>query len=147
MIAQALLPLYLRDLNKLKEEISLYKSENNLWILKNEIKNSSGTLALHLLGNLNYFIGAVLDNTGYVRKREKEFADKNVPREIILKEIEEVTAILQKVFPAISDEKFNSEYPVEFLGAKRSVGEMLFILFGHLNYHLGQINYHRRLVA
>ena len=146
MIAQTLLPWLLRDLNKLKEEISHYKSENNLWILKGDIKNSAGTLALHIIGNLKHFIGAQLGNTGYVRTRDKEFSERNVSKEIILKEIDEVTAIIQKVLPTISDEKFNSEYSIEFLGSKRTVGEILFILYGHLNYHLGQINYHRRLL-
>ena len=146
MIAQNLLPWYLRDLNKLKEEIALYKNEPDLWVLKGDIKNSPGTLTLHLIGNLKHFIGSQLSKTGYVRNRDKEFADRNVPRELMLKEIDEVIGILQKTFPTITDEKFNSEFPLEFLGAKRSVGEILFILYGHLNYHLGQINYHRRLL-
>lgn len=145
MIAQNFLSWYLRELNKLKEEISLYKNEANLWMIKGEVKNPPGTLAVHLIGNLKHFIGAQLGNTGYIRNRDKEFSDRNVPRETILKEIDEVIEIVQKVLPTISDEKFNSEFPLEFLGQKRSVGEILFILYGHLNYHLGQINYHRRL--
>ena len=146
MISQTFLPWYLRELNKLKEEISLYKNENDLWILKGDIKNSPGTLTLHLIGNLKHFIGTQLGNTGYIRNREKEFSDKNISREILLKEIDEVIGMMQKILSEITDEKFNSKYPVEFLAAKRTVGEILFILYGHLNYHLGQINYHRRLV-
>lgn len=145
MIAQHFLPWYLRELNKLKEELLLYKNENELWRLKGDIKNSPGTLALHLIGNLQHFIGAQLGSTGYIRQREKEFADRNVPREKLIREIDDTIKIIQKVLPAITDEQFNSEYPIPFLEQKRSVGELLFILYGHLNYHLGQINYHRRL--
>ena len=147
MISENLLGWYLRDLNKLKEEISLYENENDLWLLKGDIKNSPGNLALHLVGNLKHFIGAQLGSTGYVRNRDKEFADKNVPKEKMMKEIDEVIEIMQKVLPKITDEIFSQEYPIEFLGAKRLTGEILFILYGHLNYHLGQINYHRRLLA
>lgn len=147
MIAQNILSWFLRDLYKLKEEITLYKNENSLWILRGEIKNSAGTLALHISGNLKHFIGAELGNTGYIRTREKEFSDRNIPRENILKELEEVIEMIQKVLPGITDEIFNSEYPIEFLKQKRTVGEILFILYGHLNYHLGQVNYHRRLLT
>ena len=144
MISENISPWFLRDINKLKEEISLYENDNDLWLLKGDVKNSAGTLALHIIGNLRHFIGTQLGNTGYIRNRDQEFSDRNIPREIILKEIDEVISIVQKVLPAIADEKFRSEYPIEFLGEKRSVGEMLFILYGHLNYHLGQVNYHRR---
>ena len=147
MITEKLLALYLRDLGKLKEEISLFTNESSLWMLHGDIKNSTGTLALHLIGNLKHFIGAQLGNTGYIRNRDKEFTDKNVSRGILLKEIDEIIAIMQKVLPLISDEKFNSEYPIEFLGSKRTSGEILFILYGHLNYHLGQINYYRRILS
>lgn len=144
MISKNLLPWYLRELNKLKEEISLYSHENDLWTTKGAISNSAGTLTLHLVGNLKHFIGAQLGHTGYVRTRDKEFSERNVPRQKLLSEIDDVIGIVEKVLPSISDEQFASEYPLEFLDAKRSVGEILFILYGHLNYHLGQINYHRR---
>jgi len=147
MISEKLLFWYLKDLNKLREEISLYKNENDLWVVKDRIQNSAGTLTLHLIGNLKHFIGAQLGNYGYVRNRDKEFADRNISRKIILQEIDEVIEIIQKVLPTITNEKFNSEYPIEFLKEKRLVGEILVILYGHLNYHLGQINYHRRLIT
>jgi len=147
MITQNLLSWFLRDLSKLKEEIALYNNENDLWMLNGEIKNSAGTLALHIIGNLKHYIGAQLGNTGYIRNRDNEFADRNVSKEIIQNEIEEVFAIVQEILPTITDKKFNSEYPIEFLKEKRTVGEILFILYGHLNYHLGQINYHRRLLS
>ena len=58
----------------------LYKNEEDVWKIKEGISNSAGNLTLHLLGNLNHFIGATLGNTGYVRERDKEFSLKNIPR-------------------------------------------------------------------
>ena len=147
MISKNLLPWYIRDLKKLREEISLYETENDLWNLAGQIKNSPGTLTLHLIGNLKHFIGTQLGNTDYIRNRDKEFSDRNISREILLKEIDKVIEIVQKAISAITDEKMSSEYPIEFLEKKRTVGEIIFILYGHLNYHLGQINYHRRLLG
>jgi len=137
---------YLRDITKLREEILLYNNESDLWVLKGDVKNSAGTLTLHLIGNLKHFIGAQLGNTGYIRNREKEFADRNVPRENMLKEIDEVILMLKKVLPALKDADLDKEYPIEFLGAKRTIGYILLMLSIHLGYHLGQVNYHRRLI-
>lgn len=137
---------FLRDLNKLKEEISLYKNESDLWLAKGEIKNSAGTLALHLIGNLKHFIGAQLGHTGYVRQRDKEFSERNVPREKMLSDIDEVIAMVKKVLTTIKDSDLEKEYPIKFLEEKRTIGYMLPTLSTHLSYHLGQVNYHRRLL-
>ena len=74
MLKDTLLEFFDRDLNKLHQEISLYENEHQLWIVKESVSNSAGNLCLHLVGNLNHFIGATLGKTGYVREREKEFA-------------------------------------------------------------------------
>ena len=87
MLKQSLLEFFERDLNKLKEEINLYKDENSLWIINGEISNSAGNLCLHLIGNLNHFIGATLGNTGFVRDRDSEFALKNISRKKLVEEI------------------------------------------------------------
>ena len=147
MIIENYTEFFLRDLNKVKEEISLYKNESDLWIVKGDIKNSGGTLALHLIGNLKHFIGAQLGNTGYVRQRDKEFLDRNIPREKLLSEIDEVTSITLKTLSNLKDEDLTKEYPIKFLEEKRTIGYMLLTLSTHFNYHLGQVNYHRRLVA
>lgn len=147
MIIQNLLDLFLHNLNKLKEEISLFKNESDLWILKGDIKNSTGTLALHLIGNLKHFIGAQLGNTGYARQRDKEFSDRNVPREKLIAEIDEVISIVKKSLSNLKDEDLGKEYSIKYLEEKRTIGYILLTLSTHLNYHLGQINYHRRLGA
>jgi uncharacterized damage-inducible protein DinB len=146
MLSKTFLHWFLKDLKKLKEEISLFKSDSDLWIIKGEIKNSAGTLALHICGNIKHFIGAQLGNTGYVRNRDKEFADRNIPKEILLKEIEEVIGVIEKTLLSLADEDLSKRFPIDFLGNSTLNGEMIFIVYGHMNYHLGQVNYLRRLL-
>lgn len=146
MLVQNMTELYLRDLNKLKEELSLYKNETDIWHIKGEAKNPGGTLALHLIGNLKHFIGAQLGNTGYVRQRDKEFSDRDVPREKMIAEIDEVIAALKKILPSLKDQDLEKKYPIKFLEEERTIGYLLLTLLSHLSYHLGQINYHRRLL-
>ena len=147
MMIQPYLEFFLRDLNKLKEEILLYKNENDLWKVESEIQNSAGTLALHLIGNLKHFIGAQIGFTGYVRNRDREFSDRNISREKLVFEVEETISIVKRVLPTIKDEDFSKEFPLEMYGAKRNTGYIILSLSTHFCYHLGQINYHRRLLA
>ena len=138
--------LYLNNLTKLKEELSAFKKETDLWHTQGDVKNSPGNLALHLTGNLKHFIGAQLGNTGYVRNRDQEFADKNISRAEIITGIDEAIEVLSSVLSNLTNEDFQNDYPILFLGKQHSTLEILFILYGHLNYHLGQINYQRRLL-
>ena len=79
MFATQAKELYLRDLNKLKEEISAFRNENDLWHTQGDVKNSPGNLALHLTGNLKHFIGAQLGNTAYVQTLPMKMCRKNIP--------------------------------------------------------------------
>ena len=131
---------------KLKEEINLYNDENSLWIIKGEINNRAGNLCLHLTGNLNHFIGATLGNTGFVRDRESEFALKNISRKKLVEEIENTTKMVLSTLSKLTEADFEKTFPLEKHGKKVTNENMLIHLFGHFSYHLGQINYHRRLV-
>ena len=148
MIQQSLSELFERDLNKLKEEINLYKDENRIWDVKGDIKNSAGNLTLHLLGNLNHFIGAILGNSGYVRNRDKEFSDNHVPRTEIIGNIDKTIGIIKSTLLKVSDQQLKKDYPIKVLKNKETMRTEFFLihLLGHLNYHLGQVNYHRRLI-
>jgi len=151
MITAAISSIFERDLTKLVEEIKLYKDEATVWKIEGDIKNSGGNLCLHICGNLQHFIGAVLGNTGYVRNRDKEFADKSISKEALVKEIEQTIKVVTKTLEAIPDEDLDKEYtafPPHLLG-KEKLSKFYFLahLIAHLNYHLGQINYHRRLVS
>ncbi len=146
MLSIHLRDLYLSNLTKLKEEISAFKNENDLWHTQSDVKNSPGNLALHLTGNLNHFIGAQLGNTGFIRNRDLEFADKNIPCTEIITGIDKAMEVVTTVLSNLTDEDLQKQYPILFLGKQYNTVEILFILYGHLNYHLGQINYQRRLL-
>ena len=136
---------YKRDLEKLKTEINLYNNENNLWITDKNISNSAGNLCLHLIGNLNHFIGAILGATGYVRNRDLEFSQKNIPRVDLILAIDKVAEIVNKTLEKMTNENLNDDYPEKKFDEKKSIEYLLLHLQHHLNYHLGQINYHRRI--
>jgi uncharacterized damage-inducible protein DinB len=151
MITAAISSIFERELNKLAEEIKLYKREDDIWKLEKDIKNSGGNLCLHICGNLQHFIGADMGDIAYVRNRDKEFSDKNIPAKELLKEIEQTKKAVAKTLEAIPDEDLDKEYttfPPHLLG-KEKLSKFYFLahLISHLDYHLGQINYHRRLVS
>lgn len=146
MVLEELKKVFVKDLQKLKEEISLYKNETILWQVKPGITNSAGNLCLHVVGNLNHYIGTTLGNTGYVRHRDQEFALKDIPQQQLIKMVEETITMIEKVLPNIKDDSLAKEYPIVVFKDKMTTGYFLIHLVGHLGYHLGQINYHRRLL-
>ncbi len=146
-MTDTLLKIYTRDLGALKKEIKAYESEKLLWITEKDINNSGGNLCLHMVGNLNHFIGATLGNTGYIREREKEFSDKNITLKDLLKRIDETILMVQSVLPKLSEVDLKSTYPIDVFGYEMTTEYFLTHLTTHLSYHLGQLNYHRRLIT
>ena len=146
MITETLNILFNRDLSKLKLEMESYKNKEAIWHVDKAIPNSAGNLCLHLIGNLNTYIGAELGKTGYVRNRELEFTLTNIPLEVLIKKIDETIVIVETTLKKLTDEQLKSEYPVLVFQTKTSTEYLLIHLATHLSYHLGQINYHRRLL-
>ncbi|MCB0707002.1 MAG: DUF1572 family protein [Saprospiraceae bacterium] len=146
MLTQYLKPLFQRDLMNLKKEISAYSNEEIIWKIEGNISNSAGNLCLHLVGNLNHFIGAVLGETGYIRKREEEFSLKGLPVSSLVEEVENTLRVVNNVLDNLTAAQVEEEYPIVLFMDKMTTGLFLVHLYGHLNYHLGQINYHRRLL-
>ena len=146
MLKVTLLGLFERELNKLKEELNLYHEEHEIWLLKGAISNSAGNLCLHLIGNLSHFIGATLGNTGYIRYREDEFSLKNIPRQDLLTNIENCRLIVKNTLAKLSAADLEKEFPQQVFQKSINTEMMLMHLSTHLTYHLGQINYHRRLL-
>jgi uncharacterized damage-inducible protein DinB len=143
---EALIKLFNRDMDRLKNEISSFKSVDNLWKTKNGVANTCGNLCLHMLGNLNHFIGSVIGGTDYIRNRNLEFEEKNVAVPELLRRIEDT-----KLTIALSLEKMDigllkSPYPIQVFNEEMSYEFFLIHLETHLNYHLGQINYLRRIL-
>jgi Protein of unknown function (DUF1572) len=139
--------IILRDLDKLELEISSYPNQESLWITDGAIKNPAGNLCLHLCGNLRHFVGHILGGSGYVRDREKEFSLKDLPMSKLISEILDtkgsVKAALEKLDPSLLEKS----YPVKVFEEPMTTMHFLIHLTAHLEYHLGQINYHRRLLT
>lgn len=146
MLIKTLKALFRRDLNKLRKEIELYQQEAAIWVVDKNIANSAGNLCLHLVGNLNTYIGAELGKSGYVRHRELEFSLKDIPTSELLKQIDETIQAVEKGLDKVTDKQLDEEYPLLVLAEKTSTAYFLVHLLAHLGYHLGQINYHRRLL-
>ncbi len=146
MMTESLKSIFERDLKQLKLEIGLYQQESNLWLTKKGISNAAGNLCLHLIGNLSHFIGAQLGHTGYVRNRPLEFSDKDVPRASLLESIDQVMAMTGKTLDGLDDAELEKNYPLVVFEKEMTTGYFLIHLSTHLSYHLGQINYHRRLI-
>ncbi|MES2329512.1 MAG: DUF1572 family protein [Bacteroidota bacterium] len=144
MLNEILSDFYERDIRKLIEEVKLFKNDEDLWRVDGSVKNAGGNLVLHIIGGLNYLIGTTLAQTGYVRNRELEFTDRGVKREWLVARLEELIPMINETLAKLSDD-MESDYPLIFDNAKCSNSYVLTQLLLHLNYHLGQVNYLRRI--
>jgi len=147
LFVQSYIVLFERDIQALIKEISAYESNEELWKIGGDLNNSGGNLALHLIGNLRHFIGHVLGDTEYKRERHAEFNSINVPREEIIHGLELASNDVIVTLENLSESKLESIYPVNVLGYEMTTAYFIGHLYGHLNYHLGQVNYHRRLMV
>ncbi len=146
MLIETLKILFNRDLKRLIIEIKQYNNEDDIWKIKGQINNSAGNLCLHLVGNLNTYIGKELGKTEYIRNRELEFSLKNVPRQELIQKIENTIEIINRTMDNFDENLLETEYPILVFDRKTSTEYLLVHLTTHLTYHLGQINYHRRLI-
>lgn len=146
MLTKTLIKLFNRDLNKLKTEIELYKDETNLWLIDKNVTNSAGNLCLHLVGNLNAFIGAELGHTGYIRQRDLEFSLKDIPRVELIHQVDDTIVMVKNILESLSPNDLENNFPIDVFKEKITTEFFLVHLSTHLAYHLGQINYHRRLL-
>lgn len=146
MNPDTLISFFERDLNKLIAEIALYKHEENIWRVEKNISNSAGNLVLHLIGNLNTFIGKEIGKTDYVRNRELEFSQKDVPRKILIEQINDTLSMVKDSLKNTTNEDLKNDYPFLKFSEVVTTEFLLVHLATHLTYHLGQINYHRRFI-
>ncbi len=139
-------PLFSRELAKLEKEIGSYTSEQKIWTTTAGISNSAGNLAMHLAGNLNHFVGSIIGETGYQRNREAEFTDKDLSKTRLLEIIDDTKKAVETSLEKLSDTDLDKPYPVRVFDYDMSTRYFLIHLLAHLSYHLGQINYHRRML-
>lgn len=147
MNLQELTKLFLRDLDKLAKEMRSHKNAEVIWQTTGEVNNSPGNLCMHLCGNLQHFIGAVIGDSGYQRNRNYEFSCKGLPLKEMVGEIENAKSAVSDTLSNLDPGLLDKPYPMEVFGFEMSYGYFLLHLTGHLNYHhLGQISYHRRIL-
>lgn len=139
-----------RELERLIRLLEAYPDEESLWRVEGSVRNSAGTLALHMAGNLEHFVGHVLGESDYVRDREAEFGERDVPRGEMIRRIRRCQETVRESLDTMSDETLLDPCPGPLpgsLGAEPSAAEFLTHLTWHLGWHLGQVDYHRRLLV
>ena len=146
-MTESISKLFIRDLDRLKGEIEKYGNEEDLWKIDGDILNSAGNLCLHICGNLQHFVGAVMGNTGYERDRSYEFNARNIPREQLLEEVDKTKSVVIEVVEGLSEEQLATTFPINIWNYEMTTEYFLIHLYGHVSWHLGHINYHRRLLA
>jgi hypothetical protein len=147
MTTDVLKRLLLRDLDALRRELLAFEREEDLWTCPPGIENPAGSLALHAAGNIQHFLGTHLAGTGYVRDREREFTGRGIPRTELVRELERAKDAVRAALEQLPVERLYEPLPVDVGGVRPQTGVFLVHLAAHLAYHLGQVDYHRRLVT
>lgn len=140
--------LLVRELNAFARELDLFPDDETVWKTAPGVTNSAANLALHVAGNLQHFVGAVLGATGYLRNRDLEFSRTSGPRAEIKAELEAAIAAVEKVLPTLTPEALAKAYPLSMFPGKE-IGTALFLqhLCSHAAFHLGQAGYLRRVLT
>jgi hypothetical protein len=136
-----------RELEGLKREIALFPDDESPWQTVPGVTNSAANLALHVAGNLQYYVGGLLGSTGYVRNRELEFGRRSGTRAEIASEIDAAIRVVRDVLPGLSAETFDAPLPEAVMGLPFRTGMFLLHLSGHAAFHLGQAGYLRRVIT
>ena len=139
--------MLVRELNSLRLEIEAYPTDADLWTVVPGIVNPGGTLALHLSGNLQHFVGAVLGGSTYVRNRDAEFSTRGLTRAEVVQRVDDAISAVQTTFKSLDPSDLAAEYPEPVAKMRLNTGDFLTHLASHLAYHLGQVDYHRRIVT
>jgi uncharacterized damage-inducible protein DinB len=136
-----------RELRALRRELEAYENEGDIWRLAPPIANSAGTLALHLAGNLRHYVGAQWGGTGYVRDRDAEFRDRGISRRELLSRVDAAIGEVEQALSGVTDAQLAAPFPEPIARMTVNSGEFLIHLAAHAAYHLGQVDYHRRLLT
>jgi hypothetical protein len=139
--------LLIRELNSFGRELQLFPDEASVWQTLPGVTNSAGTLALHISGNLLYFVGGVLGSTGYVRDRAREFSARDIPRASLIADLNAAGEVVARVLPQLTETDLLRPYPEEVGGVRMVTGLFLTHLSVHLAFHLGQAGYLRRMLT
>ena len=146
-IAKQLHAILLRDVRALRREIEAYPDDASVWAVPEGISNSGGTLVLHLVGNLRTYVGRVIGDDGYERDRPREFSARGLPRAELLRDIDLTIAAVDRALPLLTADALAAVYPLVIGAVQVNTQDFLLHVAVHLGYHLGQVDYHRRIVT
>lgn len=141
-----LIKIFDRDLDRLKKEIEAFHDEENLWVTTGDIINPAGNLCMHLMGNLRTYIGKNIGQHPYVRDRVAEFNARNIPKQNLINEIEATKVIIHSSLATMDKGDLDKLYVENVLGFEMTNTYFLIHVTAHFSYHLGQINYLRRML-
>ncbi len=137
----------IEELEKLRDEVKTLAAplnEQEFWAKPVDPGNSVGHLVLHLTGNLNHFVGAQLGGSGYMRQREREFTEAQVPpKKEALAKLDDAVSTFRRVVTGLTAEQLAAAHPEARLGV---VLRALTHLVAHFALHRGQMSYIARLV-
>lgn len=139
--------LFEREILALINELTLFNNEELIWKTTPGISNSAGNLSLHIIGNLNHFIGTTLGNTDYIRNRDAEFSSKNIPLDKMIFDLKNTIELIKTVIPKLDSKTLKSDFPLLINNTSYRTDFFIQHLLSHLSYHLGQVNYLRRIIS
>ena len=132
-----------RDFARRIHDLSDHISDEQFWTKPYPYGNSFGHLTLHLIGNLNYYIGARIAQTGYVRERDREFNEEAPPsKEEVLRRLDEAVSLVVSSLEAETEGSWSEAYDAE--GAGDTVQDRFSIYLrcaSHFHHHVGQMIY------
>lgn len=139
--------LFRRDLPRLVHQLEAI-DDAHLWRVVPGVTNAAGNLMLHLNGNLREFVGRQIGGIAYTRDRAREFAATDVPRAELAAELAGLATLVPDVLEQLAAERWDDMFPEQVLpGGPITNRQFVIHLYGHLNYHLGQIDYLRRALT
>jgi hypothetical protein len=147
MLASEVAALFSRDIARLIQELKAFPDTASVWKTAPGVSNAAGTLALHLEGNLREYIGRQLGHVEFTRDRPAEFSSRGLDRDDLIARMEMVHETIPPIVARLSNEQLDARYPENVLGAPLTTRQFLMHLLGHLNYHLGQVDYLRRFTT
>jgi hypothetical protein len=136
-----------RELDGFVREIDAFPDDDSVWVVVPGITNSAGTLALHVSGNLQHYVGHVLGGSSYVRARSREFSHRGSSRAELVADLRTASAVVTEALSRVSAAQLDADYPEPLGGHTINTAQFLVHLGAHLACHLGQAGYLRRVVT
>jgi hypothetical protein len=147
MFSEELARQFRSDLLRLHQQVAAFPDDATLWQVLPGVTNSAGNLLLHLEGNLREYIGRQLGEISYSRNRPLEFSASGISRSELSSRVMDLAERIPAVIVGLSSEQMARQYPEVVLAGPLSTSEFLIHLYGHLNWHLGQVDYLRRILT